>query len=134
MKKEGHLKFRKKLASQLMAHSSSFKYTTDSESVQTSRTISLRAGMAAMGHMILYPKARRNVRLVWLKVGPAQSGEKRKVLEELSENSVRINQNGEKSRRPRPPRTRYGCSACQIHLCQGGTCWEKHIQLSKLEN
>ena len=54
-------------------------------------------------------------------------------LQELSVNSVRINQNGEKSRRPRPPRTRYGCSVCQIHLCQEGTCWEEHTQLSKLE-
>jgi hypothetical protein len=62
----------------------------------------------------------------------AQACEKRKVLQELSENSIRFNQNGEKSRRPRPPRTKYGCSVCQIHLCKGGSCWEEHTQLSKL--
>src|SRR5436305_14298603 len=42
------------------------------------------------------------------------------------------NQNGEKSRRSRPPRTKYGCSVCQIHLCRGGTRWEEHTQRSKL--
>ena len=62
----------------------------------------------------------------------AKGGEKRKALCELSVNSVRITQQGEKSRNPRAPRTRYGCSVCQIHLCQGGTCWEEHTQLSKL--
>src|SRR5271163_3392047 len=24
-------------------------------------------------------------------------------------------------------RIRYGCPVCQIHLCQGGPCWEEHI-------
>src|SRR6266480_8120380 len=61
-----------------------------------------------------------------------QVGEKREALCKLSENSVRINQGGEKSRRPRPPRTKYGYSVCQIHLCQGKTCWGEHIRLSKV--
>jgi len=55
-------------------------------------------------------------------------GGKRKALCELSENSVRINQEGGKTRKPRAPWTRYGCSVCQIHLCQGGSCWEEHIR------
>src|SRR2546423_8734177 len=50
----------------------------------------------------------------------AQASGKRMVMQELSVNSVRIKEDGEKVRRSRPPRTRYGCLVCQIHLCQGG--------------
>jgi hypothetical protein len=62
----------------------------------------------------------------------AQIYEKRKVLQELSENSIRFNHNGEKLRKPRPPRTKYGYSIYQIHLCRGGTYWEEYTQLSKV--
>ena len=57
----------------------------------------------------------------------AQASGKRMVMQELSVNSVRIKEDGEKVRRSRLSRTRYGCSVCQIHLCQGGPCWEEHI-------
>src|SRR2546421_3684330 len=57
----------------------------------------------------------------------AQASGKRIAMQELSVNSVRIKEDGEKVRRSRPPRTGYGCSVCQIHICQGGPCWEEHI-------
>ena len=60
----------------------------------------------------------------------AQASGKRIAMQELSVNSVRIKEDGEKVRRARPPRTRYGCSVCQIHLCQRGPCWEEHILLT----
>src|SRR5437763_10954629 len=41
---------------------------TDSESVQISETISLRARMVVMRHTTSYLKVRRNARLVWIKV------------------------------------------------------------------
>ena len=51
----------------------------------------------------------------------AQASGKRMAMQERSVNSVRIKEDGEKVRRSRPPRTRYGYSVCQIHLCQGGS-------------
>jgi hypothetical protein len=135
-KKGGHLKFRTKLASQLMAHSSSSKYTSpiDGFGVRTdlrNHIITSRNGCDGTHDVI--SKSAKECKACMAQGRTAQASGKRKVLQELSEQSVRINQDGEKSRRPRPPRTRYGCSACQIHLCQGGTCWEEHAQLSKLE-
>jgi len=135
-KKSGHLQFRKKLASQLMAYSSSFKYTSpiDGFGVRTNlKNHIITSGNGCNGTHDVISQSAKECKACMAQGRTAQAGGKRKVLNELSENSVRINQNGEKSRRPRPPRTRYGCSACQIHLCQGGTCWEEHTQLSKLE-
>ena len=56
---------------------------------------------------------------------------KRKALEELSANSAKFDADGEKSRRPRPPRTKYGCSVCNIHLCHERRCWEEHLEKAK---
>lgn len=61
------------------------------------------------------------------------AGTKRKPLSDLSENSINVRANGEKTRRIRPPRTRYGCSKCKIHLCQFGPCWQEHIKAKPLE-
>jgi hypothetical protein len=136
-KKGGHLKFRTKLASQLMAHSSSFQHTPpiDGFGVRTNlrnHIITSRNGCKGI-HDIISQSA-KECKACMTQGRTAQAVGKRKVLQELSENSIQINQNGGKSRRPRPPRTKYGCSVCQIHLCQGGTCWEEHSQVSKLEN
>jgi hypothetical protein len=133
-KDKGHLKFRKKLASQLMAHSSSFKHTSpiDGFGVRTNletHIIASRNGCSGTHEYI--SRTAGECKACMAQGRTAQASEKRKVLQELSENSIQFNQNGEKSRRPRPPRTKYGCSVCQIHLCKGGTCWEEHTQLSK---
>lgn len=133
-KKGGHLKFRTKLASQLMAHSSSSKYTApvDGFGVRTNLASHVAPGRDGCGgtHEVL-SKDGKACKACMAQGRRAQEGEKRKVLCELSGNSVQINQEGGKTRKPRAPRTRYGCSVCQIHLCQGGTCWEEHTQLSK---
>ncbi len=145
-KNGGHLKFRTKLASQLMAYSSSPKYTSlvDGFGVRINLVLHVTISRDGCGgtHTITEDGCRGTHKVISQDVKAckacmaqgrrAQGGEKRKALCELSENSVRINQQGEKSRNPRAPRTRYGCSVCQIHLCQGGTCWEEHTQLSKL--
>jgi len=131
----GHLKFRKKLASQLMAHSSSFKYTSpiDGFGVRTNlKTHIVASKDGCSGTHEYISRTAGECKACMAQGRTAQACGKRKVLQELSENSIRFNQNGEKSRRPRPPRTKYGCSVCQIHLCKGGTCWEEHTQLSKL--
>jgi hypothetical protein len=134
-KEGGQLMFREKLAEQLMAHSSSSKYTSpvDGFGVRTnlaSHVTTSRDGCGGI-HEVL-SRDGKVCKACMAQGRSAQGGEKRKALCELSENYVRINQQGEKSRKPRAPRTRYGCSVCQIHLCQGGTCWEEHTQLSKL--
>ena len=134
-KKGGHLKFRTKLASQLMAYSSSSTYTSlvDGFRVRTnlaSHIMISRDGCSGTHEMI--SRDAKECKACMSQGRTVQAGEKRKVLHKLSENSVRINQDGEKSRRPRPPRTKYGCSVCQIHLCKEGTYWEEHTQLSKV--
>jgi hypothetical protein len=131
----GHLKFRKKLASQLMAHSSSFKYPLliDGFGVRTNLKNHIITSSNGCGGIHEYiSRTASECKACMAQGRTAQAGVKREVLGELSENSVRYNQKGEKSRRPRPPRTKWGCSVCQIHLCKGGTCWEEHTQLSKL--
>ena len=131
----GHLKFRKKLASQLMAHASSSKHISpiDGFGVRTNlktHIIISKNGCSGIHEPI--SQTANECKACMAQGRTAQACGKREALRELSENSIRFNQNGEKSRRSRPPRTKYGCSVCQIHLCRGGTCWEEHTQLSKL--
>src|SRR6266480_4968971 len=111
-----------------MAHSSSSKYTSpvDGFGVHTNLTAHIRDGCSGTHEVI--SREHKECKACMAQGRTAQVGKKRKVLYKLSENSVQINQDREKSRRPRPPRTRYGCSACQIHLYQGRTCWEEHTR------
>jgi hypothetical protein len=135
-KKGGNLKFRKELASQLMAYSSSLEHASpiDGFGVCTNiRNHIITSKNGCNGTHNVISQSAKECKACMAQGRTAQASGKRMALQELSDNSVRINQNGEKSRRPRPPRTRYGCSACQIHLCRGGTCWEEHTQSSKLE-
>jgi len=121
---------------QLMAHSSSFKHASpiDRFGVRTNiRNHIITSKNGCNGTHDVISQSAKEGKACMAQGRMAQASGKRMVLQELSDNSVRINQNGEKLRRPRPPRTRYGCSACQIHLCQGGTCWEEHTQLSELK-
>jgi len=86
--------------------------------------------MAVEGHTKLYLEMGKNVKLVWLKVEKLREMRKERLFVSFRRTlyeSIRK----EKSGKPRIPRTRYGCSVCQIPLCQGGTCWQEHSQLSK---
>src|SRR5205814_7431169 len=70
----------------------------DSESIQISETILLRAGMGVMGHTMSYLKVRRNVRLVWLKVVRLrQVGKERfwKGFQKTPYESIRMEKNQE---------------------------------------
>jgi hypothetical protein len=134
-KRGGHLQFRTKLASRLMAHSSSSKYTSPIDGFGVRTILNnhvITSGNGCNGTHEFISRSASECKACMAQGRTAQASEKRKILGELSENSIRFNQNGEKSRRSRPPRTKYGCSVCQIHLCKGGTCWEEHTQLSKL--
>ena len=97
------MKFRTKLASQLMAHSSSFKYTSpvDGFGVRTdlkSHVTTSRHGCGGT-HEVM-SREHKECKACMAQGRRAQQGEKRKVLRELSENSVRINEEGEKLRKP----------------------------------
>jgi hypothetical protein len=129
-KKGGHLDFRKKLATQLMTHSSSSKYTSpiDGFGVRTNlQNHVITSTNACNGVCVILSQTAKECKACMAQGRTAQASGKRMAMQELSVNSVRINQDGEKARRSRPPRTRYGCSVCQIHLCQGGSCWGEHI-------
>ena len=102
-KKGGHLKFHTRLASQLMAYSSSFKYTSpvDGFGIHTnlvSHVTTSRDGCGGI-HEVLSQDV-KPCKACMAQDQRAQGGEKRKVLCELSVNSVRINQDGERSRKP----------------------------------
>src|SRR5437667_11011837 len=117
-----------------MAYSSSSKYTSpvDGFGVRTnlaSHVTTSRDGCEGI-HKVLSQDGKA-CKACMAQGRKALGREKRKVLYALSENSIRMNQEGEKSRKPRAPRTKYGCSVCQIHLCQGGSSWQEHIELSK---
>ncbi len=102
-KKGGHLKFRTKLASQLMAHSSSSTYTSpvDGFGVRTNLASHVTISTDGCGGTHKVISQEHKVCKAYMAQGRmAQVGEKKKVLYELSENSVRINQDGVKSRKP----------------------------------
>src|SRR5438876_448675 len=102
-----------------MAHSSSFKYTflIDEFGVRTNLAsyIIISRDSCSGTHEIISRDIKK-CKTCMAQDRTVQISEKRKVLYKLSENSVRINQDEEKSKRPRPPRIKYGCSVCQIHL------------------
>ncbi len=134
-RKGGHLKFHTKLASQLMAHSSSSKYTSPADGFRVHMNLASyimisQDGCSGIHEMI--SQDTKECKAYMAQGWTAQVGRKRKDLYKLSENSVRSNQDGEKLRRPQPPRTKYGCSVCQVHLYKERTCWEEHIRLSKV--
>lgn len=134
-KKGGHLDFRIKLASQLMDHSSAPTYTSpiDGFGVRTDLKNQVTAspdGNCGGTHEVL-SKVAKECKACMSQGRTAQAAWKRKALQELSANSVHVNEGGEKSRKCRAPRTRYGCSICRIHLCQLGSCWEEHISIQQ---
>jgi hypothetical protein len=133
----GHLKFRTKLASQLMAHSSSSKHAppVDGIEVRTNLQSHIVKGVTGChGSQEVISQTAKACKACRAKGRTAQAGTKRKMLHDLSINSVRISNNEDRSRRPRPPRTKYGCTVCRIHLCLGGSCWDEHIQMNDNKN
>jgi hypothetical protein len=136
-KKGGHLKFRMKLASQLMAHASASKHVSpaDGFGVRTAlenHVVTSTNGCNGIHDVLSQTTKECKVCMSRGRIAVASGG--RKALQELSVNSVRIDQDGGKSRRSQPPRTRYGCTACRIHICQSEQCWKDHIQASKVVN
>ncbi len=129
-KRSGHEEFRTKLAQQLMSHSSSSKHTLpiDGQGVRTNLQNVVKSSVSKECEHVVLSKDGKFCKACQAAGRMVQQGTKRKALEELSINSIQIGQNGEKKRQTRPPRTRYGCSICQIHLCKEGNCWVEHLQ------
>jgi hypothetical protein len=121
---------RKKLATQLMAHSSPSKHTSpiDGFGVRTNlQNHVVTSTNACNGVCVIPSHIAKECKACMAQGRTAQASGKRMAMQERSVNSVRIKEDGEKVRRSRPLRTRYGCSVYQIYLCQGGPCWEEHI-------
>lgn len=50
---------------------------------------------------------------------------RRKPFKEMSKNSVRGGSNGRPiERKTKPPKSRFGCSACGVFLCRSHDCWD----------
>jgi hypothetical protein len=123
-KEGGHLNFRKKLATQLMAHSSPSMHTSpiDGSGVRTNlQNHVVTSTNACNGVCVIPSHIAKECKACMAQGRTAQASGKRMAMQERSVNSVRIKEDGEKVRRSRPPRTRHGCSVYQIHLCQRGT-------------
>ena len=119
-----------KLATQLMAHSFFFKHTFLIDGIEVRTNLQnqiIISTNACNGVCEILSQIAKECKACMAQGRTAQASGKRIAMQELSVNSVRIKEGGEKVRRSRPPGTRYGCSVCQIHLCQGGPCWEEHI-------
>lgn len=67
---------------------------------------------------VAYVLSKRKVRNGWAK---------RKLLGELSTNSVRPASQEARKRRDQHPKGFYGCRLCDMYLCRHGGCWEEHI-------
>ena len=82
------MKFRTKLALQLMAHSSSFKHTSlvDGFGVHTNLAAHVRDGYSGTHEVI--SREHKECKACMAQGRTAQAGERRKVLSKLSENSV----------------------------------------------
>ena len=136
IKESGHLEFCMKLAQQLMAYSLSSRHAlpVDGQGVHTNlknvvQCISLASQSCSQScTCVVLSKDAKDCKACMAAGRIVTQGIKRKALEDLSVNSIRINQSGEKRRRSRVPRSRYGCSVCQIHLCKEGDCWFEHLQ------
>ncbi|KAF2187428.1 hypothetical protein K469DRAFT_113549 [Zopfia rhizophila CBS 207.26] len=114
-----------------MSHSSSLKYTLpiNGQGVRTNlQNVVKPSDSNQCGKHIVLSKDGKPCKACQAVGRVVQQGTKWKALEELSVNSIQFGQNGEKKRQTRAPRTRYGCSICQIHLCKEGDCWVEHLR------
>ena len=110
-KKGGHLLFRTKLASQLIAYSVRSQHAVPINGYGVRTNLQLHVTSSYTGVLEVLSKVAKECKACMAQGRMAQISEKRKALQDLSVNSVRI-EGGEKSRRSRPPRTRFGCSIC----------------------
>ena len=116
------MEFRKRLATQLMTHSSSSKHISliDEFGVRTNlQNHIIISTNACNGVCVILSQIAKECKTCITQGRTAQASEKRMIMQELSVNSVRIKGDEEKIRKSRSPRTKYDYSICQIHLCQG---------------
>ena len=82
------------------------------------------------GPVRLFPKKPSCAACVAVGRGSIKEELERKPLIELSVNTTqKARDSKEWVRRRRPPRTRFGCTLCNIPLCKEGPCWQEHLNL-----
>ena len=118
-----------------MKHTHTHAHSTPKEAATGVRTQLERhvqpssAADECQGTIVFLSKKQKECKACQANSRIASSRPKRKALEELSPNSV--NQIGAIStRRARPKRTCFGCSICNILLCQYSICWQEHVAKS----
>jgi len=131
---DGHKKFRRDLRDALFKRSVRKRkaYTQDAPLRRSTDDI------------LWYPTHRHTLKRLWVKPvncsACIEAGRKsqnttkgrRKPLADLSTNTTKKRRDSKDWKRPqRTPRTRYGCSVCQIPFCREDECWLPHIERLK---
>jgi hypothetical protein len=133
MKRSGAFKFRKLLTNQLLSHMKTLNWTLlpslskepSGRQAKHDKDIQRTSNRCNGQHKSIFTsirqctscKAFRTIEI------DKKSGQKRQ-FGELS--TLEINQRS--SKRQRPSRTLYGCSSCQIAICNNLDCWESYIK------
>jgi hypothetical protein len=135
-KRETSLLFRQRLSQQLM------RLTTDYSYIERARVLKRKADKLEELQVLEedsydVPKCPNSPQyLKKRKYCVACSGDSRisssnvfrKPLAELSANSLQGRRCEDKVARARPPRSRYGCPICKLHLCRTDECWKNHLE------
>jgi hypothetical protein len=118
-----HSTFRKLLASKLMAKTRARSYVATHGGVPGSRTVLATIVASNTSH---YGRLVKGSKLGYCKACQAGSRYAAKRLK-LGEISTNIS-------KPRTPRTSFLCNQCNIALCEGGPCWQEHIDALDSQN
>ena len=128
-----HRKFRQKLCVQLFAKSERLK--TSGMHLQTPKKtlqeLVYRAHTVDHKELMRLEGKPKNCAVCVAKKRPITESSfraKRKPLQELSPNTLKLYTNREKRRPRQYAKGVFGCGLCGIHICRRGNCWQEHIE------
>ena len=59
---------------------------------------------------------------------PEKERLKRKLLGELSQNTIQLAAGRDRIRPKQYPKGLYGCQLCAVYVCRKGVCWSDHVR------
>ena len=126
-----HKRFRSKLISQLFAKSERlYEFGTHRQALhQPLHQLVHRAHAVDHKELVRLPGKPKNCFVcVAKKRFISSSRAKRKPLQELSPNTLKLYANREKRRPDQYAKGQFGCELCNKHICRKGDCWIEHIE------